>query len=586
MVLKRLSQAEADGDRIYAVLLATGTNQDGRTVGLARPSADAQAALLQEVYRQARIIPAKVQYVEAHGTGTLAGDPIECEALGRVLGQQRAHPLQIGSVKTNIGHLHAAAGIAGLIKTALSIQHRQLPPSLNFERPNPEIELDRLGLSVHTSLTPWPGKGPALAGVNSFGFGGTNAHVVVGEYHAVKSKPLAKKSSRPPFVLPLSAQCEGALKQLATKYAERIRGCDDAELIDICYSATRRGQLPVRATVIGNTVDELQQRLHNLDTVKPPHGVAFGRVSEPAPRLVFVCCGNGPQWWGMGRELLEHNAIFRQSIEDCDQALCHFTSTSLLQELLRDEADSKMDQTDMAQPAMFALQVGLISVWRSWGIHASATVGHSVGEIAAAWASGILSLDDAMRVVFHRSRLQARMAGTGRMAAVELTVDEAERAITPYKGRLCLAAQNGSTSVTISGDAAPLAELIQSLQMRHVAGKDLGLDYAFHSPAMDPLQNEFMSSLKGINPKPAHCDFVSTLSGQAIDGRKLGAEYWWNQLRQPVRFAPAMASLIATGFNLFVEIGPHPVLGPYILESLGETDSEGQVLPSLASKSE
>ncbi|MEO2032348.1 MAG: beta-ketoacyl synthase N-terminal-like domain-containing protein, partial [Planctomycetaceae bacterium] len=249
VVLKRLSQAEADGDRIYAVLLATGTNQDGRTLGLSRPSADAQSALLREVYGKAGVMPANVHYVEAHGTGTPAGDPIECEALGRVLGQQRAQALQIGSVKTNIGHLHAAAGIAGLIKTALSIQHRQLPPSLNFELPNPEIPLDRLGLSVHTSLTPWPSKGPALAGVNSFGFGGTNAHVVVGEYRAVKSEALTKKPFRPPFVLPLSAQCEGALKQLATRYAKRIRGCDDAALTDICYSAARRGQLPVRAAV-------------------------------------------------------------------------------------------------------------------------------------------------------------------------------------------------------------------------------------------------------------------------------------------------------------------------------------------------
>ncbi|MEO2036142.1 MAG: acyltransferase domain-containing protein, partial [Planctomycetaceae bacterium] len=304
-------------------------------------------------------------------------------------------------------------------------------------------------------------------------------------------------------------------------------------------------------------------------------------MSEPAQRLVFVCCGNGPQWWGMGRGLLEHSAVFRQSVEECDQSLRRFTSTSLLHELLRDEANSRMDQTDVAQPALFALQVGLIAVWRSWGINADATVGHSVGEIAAAWASGILSLDDAMRVVFHRSRLQARTAGTGRMAAVELTVDEAERSIAPYNGRLCLAAQNGSNSVTISGDTSPLAELIQSLQTRHVACKDLGLDYAFHSRTMDPLQDEFMSSLEGISPKSAHCNFVSTLSGEAIDGRELGAEYWWKQMRQPVRFAPAMASLTAAGCNLFVEIGPHPVLGPYVSECLGETDSEGQVLPSL-----
>jgi acyl transferase domain-containing protein/NADPH:quinone reductase-like Zn-dependent oxidoreductase/SAM-dependent methyltransferase/acyl carrier protein len=585
VVLKPLARAVADGDPIYALIAATGVNQDGHTPGISVPSAAAQEALLRDVCRRAGVSPERVQYVEAHGTGTPVGDPIECHALGNALGADRPPPtyLRIGSVKTNIGHTESAAGIFGLMKLALAIHYRELPASLHFERPNPKIDFEALRLRVQQQTEPWPDGDEAIGGVASFGFGGTNAHVLVKSYPARPPSGTVEDCPSVVHLLPISARSRAAMTDLAKKYRHLLGGDQPLNLHDLCYSASvRRNHHDHRLALVGDSHKQFVELLDAFLAEERRPAIAVGhRPPGRKPRVAFVFSGNGPQWWGMARQLLDREPIFHQTVEDCDRALAPLAGWSLLRELLANEATSRMSRTDVAQPALFAVQLGLAAMWRSWGIEPEVVVGHSVGEVAAACVAGILRFDDAVRVIYERSRTQELTAGKGRMAAVTLAPEEIERHLAGREGRVSVAAVNAPNAVTLTGDPDCLEEVISGLERQNIFCRRLRLNYAFHSHHMDPVRQDLLDSLAGIAPQPAQVRFLSTVTGADLKGPECGPVYWWDNVRRPVLFRPGLKRLVRDGLDFFLEIGPHPVLTGYVSDCAQAAGKTVSVAPSL-----
>jgi acyl transferase domain-containing protein/acyl carrier protein len=588
VVLKPLSQALADGDPIYAVIRGSAVNQDGRSNGLMAPNPLAQEAVLREAYRQAAVSPGKVQYVEAHGTGTLLGDPIEAKALGAVLGVERppGRACALGSVKTNLGHLEAAAGIAGLIKVALALRHREIPPSLHFEKPNPHIPFDELPLRVQTTLGPWPVEsGPALAGVSSFGFGGTNAHLVLeAASPAVIGMPDPERKIGT-HLLPLSARSPEALQALARAWQNFLATPEfAASLTDVCYTASvRLSHHDYRLAVTGNSPTQLIESLEAFLRGEARPGLSSGRkLSARQRKLVFVFPGQGSQWFGMGRRLLEQEAVFREVIERCDRAMRPYGDWSLLAELtVTDAARSRLNEVDIIQPALFAIEIALAALWRSWGIEPQAVVGHSLGEVAAAYVAGALSLDDAVRVICHRSRLFKRTIGQGAMAAVELSIEEARRVLVGFEDRVSIAVSNGPTSTVLSGDPAALAAMLDSLQRRDIFCRMVKVDFASHSPQMEPLRADLLQALEGLQPRAESLPIYSTVTGQIIHGLEFDTLYWARNMREPVLFSTAVQRLVEDGHDIFLEISPHPILLSAMQQGFYHFGQGGAVFPSL-----
>jgi len=595
VVLKPLSRALADRDPIYAVIRGSAVNQDGRSNGLMAPNPQAQEAVLREAYRWAAVSPGDVQYVEAHGTGTLLGDPIEAKALGAVLALDRPlkRPCLLGSVKTNLGHLEAAAGIAGLIKVALALQHREIPPSLHFEEPNPHIPFDQLPLRVNTTLCPWPALPDTalLAGVSSFGFGGTNAHVVVqgaptldSEMHAAQREN-ANRDATCTYLLPLSARSAPALESLARSYHDFLI---DPELTappyDICYTAgARRSHHEYRLAATGNSAAQLADGLETFIRAEVCPELSSGRkLSDRRRKLVFVFPGQGSQWFGMGRTLLQQEAAFREAVERCDRAMRPHGDWSLLAELTStDAADSRLNEVDVLQPALFAIQVALAALWRSWGIEPHAVVGHSMGEVAAAHVAGALSLEDAARVICCRSRLVKPTIGRGAMAAVELSIDDARRALAGYEDRVSIAVSNGPTSTVLSGDPAALETIVSRMQHQAIFCQMIKVDFAAHSPQMEPIRADLERALEGLQPRPASVPIYSTVTGQVADGLSFDPLYWSRNLREPVLFSTAVQQLLKDGHDIFLEVSPHPILLSSIQQGFRHAGIEGAVIASL-----
>ncbi|MBV2155597.1 non-ribosomal peptide synthetase/type I polyketide synthase [Kitasatospora sp. SUK 42] len=567
VVLKRLSDALRDGDPVHAVILGSGVNQDGRTNGITVPSADAQVTLIERVCAEAGVAPGSLQYVEAHGTSTPVGDPIEAAALGRVLGVGRrsGDRCYVGSVKTNIGHTEAAAGVAGLIKTVLALKHRRIPPHLNLERPNPAIDLDALPFVIPTTPVDWPEhQGPARAGVNSFGFGGTNAHVLLEEPPAPAPAAPAPRPTR--SILPLSARDAAGLPELAAAIRRELAA--GTALADLGHTlAHRRQHLPERLAVVYSGERDLGEALAAHERGEAHPQVVQGHARERQQRrLAWVFTGMGPQWWGMGRGLYESEPVYREAVRAVDREIREQAGWSLLDELGHDEADSRMAETWLAQPANFALQVGLSALWRSHGLRPDAVVGHSTGEVAAFHEAGVYDLADAVRVVLARSGLQQRLAGTGAMLAVGLPEAEAERRIRPYRTRLSLAAVNSPSAVTLAGDTGALRELAGELQQQGVFARFLDVEVPYHSVRMDPIKDELIASLAGIKPRDAQLPLYLTAQEGLAQGPELDGEYWWRNVRRPVRFRAAVERMAEDGHRLFLELGPHPVLGHAIRE--------------------
>ena len=579
VVLKRLREALADGDPICAVIRGSAVHQDGRTNGLMAPSRESQEAVLRDACRDAAVAPQHLQYVEAHGTGTLLGDSIEAHALGAVVGAQRLNgPCGVGSVKSNLGHLEAAAGIAGLIKVALALRERAVPPSLHFNTPNPHIPFRDLGLCVQHTLTPWPAhEGPALAGVSSFGFGGTNVHVILEEAPPVETAVL-NTPPRVADVLPLSARTPEALTALARAYRDLLSTApSDGEAFfhDVCATSRRRNHLDHRVAVVGRSREELIDGLEQLLSGATRSGTATGGGG----RLAFVFSGQGSQWLGMGAELLGEEPVFRETLEQCERALRASVDWSLLEQLGADARASRLAEIDVVQPTLFAIQVGLAALWRSWGITPDAVVGHSMGEVAAAHVSGALTLEDAARVICARSRLLRRLSGQGGMAVVGLSAHDTGCVLADYPGRLSIAASNSPTSTVVAGELDALADLAARLATAGTFYSPINVDVASHSPQTVPLGPELQGLLASLQPRRATVPFVSTVTGAPVSGH-LDAEYWARNITEPVNFTAAMQALARTGHTTFVEISPHPVLLGSIQQGVAALGAACAGLPS------
>ncbi|MBB5035203.1 type I polyketide synthase [Prosthecobacter vanneervenii] len=589
--LKPLSAALANGDSIYAVIRSTAVNQDGRTSGMTVPSRGSQQALVEEACRLAGISPHQIQYAEAHGTGTAVGDLIEGSALGTILGVGRkaGDDCLVGSVKTNIGHLEAGSGIAGLIKVALCLKHGIVPPNLHFKNPNPSLNFERLRIKVPTEITPLKRDADhrLLACINSFGFGGTNAHAVLEAAPQEASLPPAAAvhddSDQPELLLPLSARgTETALQSVVIAFQNYLCVEDDSvSLKAICAAAARRRtHHEFRLAAVGRTRDEISAALTSYLAGEAAPGLHVGQPVKNA-RLVFVFSGQGPQWWAMGRELMAQEPVFRQTIQTIHDELLRLGGCSLIDELNRDEKTTRLNETHIAQTGLFALQVGLAELWKSWGVHPHAVVGHSMGEVAAAYACGALDLLEAVRVIHHRGRCMEKTPLRGKMIAAALTQAEAEAMIAPYGDRAALAAVNGPSMVSISGDADAVDEIFRALEQRALFVRYVPVNYAFHSAHMEPVREELAESLAGLNPKAGNIRLFSTVTGRQAEGTDYDAAYWWRNVRQSVLFAPAIDSAIAAGYTHFLEISPHPVLSNSMTECLTGAGLSGMVLPSL-----
>ncbi|ADG96805.1 Mycocerosate synthase [Segniliparus rotundus DSM 44985] len=581
VVLKGLEQALRDGDRVYAVIRASGVNQDGRTPSLPVPNPVSQQRLAERVLKEAGIDPALVGYVEAHGTGTNVGDPLELTALGNAYGRVpgRDDPLLIGSVKNNFGHTEAAAGVAGLIKAALTVQRRIVAPQVWLEKLNPQIPFEELRLRVPMAAEKYPDlRAPAFVAVNSFGYGGTNAHVLVEEPPA----PRATGAVDGVRVFPLSARSEASLRGIARSYAQLLESDRSDEKAQRLKTAAtgRRAHHFLRKGIVYRDADHLFEQLNayaDNDNVAPGRVLVEG-ISEP----VFVFSGMGPQWWAMGRGLLERPGVFRDTAEEVDAAFRAVSGWSVLEELLRPEGDSTISRTDVAQPANFLVQAALAKHVEQFGAKPVCVVGHSVGEVASAYVSGALSLHDAATVAFHRSRLQAKTAGTGGMLAVGLGSDDARRRAERFADKVCVAAINSSAATTLAGDFDALREIHAELVEEGIFARTLRVEVPYHSHLMEPILDELATALRGLVPRPAAIPVYSTVTGAQIDGEAFAdPAYWQKNVREPVLFAQAIDTLIEERHRAFLEIGPHPVLAGNIRESFVRHSVSGAAIPTL-----
>ncbi|WP_170119449.1 type I polyketide synthase [Tumebacillus permanentifrigoris] len=569
VVLKRLEDAQADGDHIQGIILGSGVNQDGRTVGITVPSQQAQETLIRETLRKSGVSPSRVQYVEAHGTGTPIGDPIEARAIGQVYGQGRPvdQPLLIGSCKTNIGHTEAAAGIAGLMKAVLCLQHKQIPPHLHFQTPNPDIPFAELNLRVVTELEPWPAHvGPAVAAVNSFGYGGTNAHLILCEPSRVVARGADAAPSMParPFVLPFSGRHAEALSHLEAEYRRHLT--DFSSLQDLCWSAGVRRE------------HHDHRRAWVVDTQQSPRVFSGKKPAGVAPKLVFAFSGMGTQWSGMGRQLLEQEPVFREMIVRCDELFTVIGGWSILAEMTADESNSRMEETDVSMVVNFAVQVALDALWRSWGVRPDAVLGHSAGEVAAFYTAGVYTLADALKLLHHRARLLKRLDGRGSMVFAAVPEAVMNGLLNQTESQVCIAAVNSPSSVTLSGAQADLEQLMEQLRARNYFCKQLRVNVPFHSPAMAEIRDELLACVRDLPSQHPVDLLISTVTGEPVYGAPDGT-YWWQNVREPVQFNAAVRKLIRDRHTIFLEIGPHPVLSSSILECL--MDTSGLVVPSL-----
>ncbi|HMD66927.1 MAG TPA: SDR family NAD(P)-dependent oxidoreductase [Stellaceae bacterium] len=579
VILKPLADALADGNAIRAVIVGSGVNSDGRTIGLSLPSEAAQTSLLRSVYTRAGLAPEKLAFFEMHGTGTPAGDPIEAAAVGHSLGQSRSDPLPIGSVKTNIGHLEPASGIAGLLKAALALDRGIVPPTLHCETPNPNIAFDSLNLRLIRSPEPIAAeRGQRYAGVNSFGFGGTNAHVLLAA-SALREEP-PPLSAMPPLVI--SARTEASLRELVRSWSSKLAEIPAERAPDLVRAASRgRDHHSHRLVALGQDPATTATMLANFLEGTPIPAVITG-TGVREDKLAFVFSGNGSQFPGMGRNAFRSNAVFRAAIEDVDRLVGPALGWSLAELVERGVTADALARADIAQPLLFAIQIGIVQALGAIGIRGSGHLGHSVGEIAAAWGAGALSLADAARIVVARSRHQQRTQGTGRMAAVALTDDATRAILAELDSPAEIAALNATRSVTISGPGREIERLQAEARRRGLGFRPLDLDFAFHSREMDPIREDLLASLAGLSSQLPEARLVSTVTGEAVEAETLDAEYWWRNVRDPVRFAEATARLIGEGYRIFLEIGPRAVLKSYLSDGLRSAAVQGRVLASLS----
>jgi acyl transferase domain-containing protein/protein-L-isoaspartate O-methyltransferase len=579
VALKRLSDAVADGDNILAVIRGSAINQDGRSNGLTAPNGPSQESVIKEALANAGVQPFEVSYIETHGTGTSLGDPIEAQALGAVLtrGRPEANKLAIGSVKTNIGHAEAAAGIAGLIKVVLALQHKEIPPHLHLHQRSPFIPWDDIPVSIPTERASWqPVNDRWIAGVSSFGFSGTNAHVIVEA--APQREATAADVERPLHILTLSAKTEAALKELASRFSSHSL----EPLADVCHTANAgRSHFAHRLAVIAGDSTGLREKLNAFIAGQEVDDVISGRMQGTrAPEIAFLFTGQGSQYLNMGRRLYETQPVFRKTLDRCDELLRPHLNQSLISILYSQPDSSLLDQTAYTQPALFAVEYALAELWQSWGVKPSAVMGHSVGEYVAACVAGVFSLEDGLKLIAERGRLMQSLPPDGEMAAVFASAAKVAEAVAPFADKVSIAALNGPDNVTISGERSAVAAVLEKLQASKIKSRRLAVSIASHSPLMAPILDAFEKVAASVAYSPPQIEFVSGVTGRLVSGHEIaGPGYWRRHMREAVQFAACVETLHQRGYKVFLEIGATPNLIGMGKRCL--PDGAGLWLPSL-----
>lgn len=577
MIIKPLDAALRDGDAIHAVIRATGVNSDGRTNGIALPNGAAQKRLLQSIYEDPEVDCKRVAYLEAHGTGTAAGDPIETKSIGEVLGRrgEGERPLLIGSVKSNLGHLETGSGMAGIAKAITVLREHEVPANIQLNNLNPAIDFEGLGIRVAREKEPLPEvSGAPLVGVNSFGFGGTNAHVLLEDAGAAKEDVAAfdTGASSELYPLLLSAKSMESLRALAGAYAKRLSDAD-ANTFNrtAAAAATQRERLSnalfMKVGSVSASVDALNIFSTNgqLPACTEAGAWAVEHVASVvrAGKTAFVYSGNGSQWAGMGAALYAGEPSFKRVVDEIDETFFPLSGWKIGETFQKNDGDVAVDRTEVAQPLIFAVQVGVTALLADAGIKPDAVTGHSVGEVAAAWAAGCLTLADATKVIYERSALQGRMLGSGTMAAAKLPEEKLKALLADYPG-VEIAGLNAADNYTLSGDEASIDALRPLVKGAGGLFKKLALPYAFHSSRMGPLEDEIVRTLSDIVPQSPKIGFYSTVEGARTQGAATDAAYWWRNIRQPVQFERAVSALLGDGATKFIEVGPHAILLGYV----------------------
>jgi acyl transferase domain-containing protein/NADPH:quinone reductase-like Zn-dependent oxidoreductase/acyl carrier protein len=584
-LLGRLDAARAAGDPVRGVVVGAAINSDGRAGTLSVPNGARQADLMRAVYDRAGVAPDDVAFVEAHGTGTAVGDPIEAGAIGAVLGRGRAAPLPVGSAKSNVGHLEPASGLVGLLKAQMALERGSFPATLHLKDPNPAIDFAGLNIAPCAEPSPIPARDrPWVAGVNSFGFGGANAHVAIRQPTAAEAAPAAPSPPRPDAPLILSAASEDALRALAARWVDRLDGADDAEAAALAAAAAhRRARLPRRLVVA--EADAAGRRAALTAWLE---GRAEGRWVDgaasagPAAPVAFVFSGNGSQFAGMGRAAYAGDAVFRAGFDATAEAVAREGGVDLRDELMRPDLAERLAQAPVAQPLLFALQTAVVDALAARGVRPRAVAGHSVGEVGAAWASGALTRRQAARLCVRRARRQAPLYGQGAMAAILTSADEA-RALAERAGieGVDIAADNSPRGATVTGPAAAIEALAAAAREARVALRRLKVDYPFHGPLMERIRDALREELADLRPGPSALPFVSTTEGRETPGEALDGEYWWRNARQAVLFRQAVGALSRLGCAAFVEIGPQPTLLNYVADTLSPTGAAFVTVPTM-----
>ena len=563
VALKTLQQAQEDGDRILAVILGSAVNQDGASSSLTAPNGPSQESLLRHALANAGVLPDQVSYVEAHGTGTALGDPIELQALGAVYGASRleGQPLLVGSLKTNIGHLEAAAGVAGLIKTVLAFEHRQIPAHLHLERPTSHVRWDALRLTVPQRLTNWETNETArIAAVSSFGFSGTNAHVVVAEASPVDIA--RSETGWPVQLLTVSAKSEAALKVLVEQYGKSLEQHPTPDLRDFCFTANiGRSHFSHRACFLASDAEQMKQQLAAFETSARP-------ASTGDTRTCFLFTGQGSQYAGMGRELYASSPVFREALERCAAAWKEETGGSLMAVLYPEEGeaggmsgDSRMKQARYAQPALFAFEYALAELWRSWGVEPGVLLGHSLGEYVAAVVAGVFSVEDGLRLVCARARLMDRLTLPGAMRSINASAERVRREIAGLEAEVAIAVVNGPESVVLSGVSETVARTAGKLEAEGIRTRPLEVTHAFHSPLLEPVLDEFEEGARQVKYHAPQIRMISNLTGKTARAEEIATpRYWREHMRQTVQFYDGLQAALETGCQTFLEIGPQPHL--------------------------
>jgi acyl transferase domain-containing protein/NAD(P)-dependent dehydrogenase (short-subunit alcohol dehydrogenase family)/acyl carrier protein/ubiquinone/menaquinone biosynthesis C-methylase UbiE len=571
VILKRLTDAIKDNDSILAVVRGTAVNQDGPSGGLTVPNGPSQEAVIHQALNNGNLSPEDISYIEAHGTGTSLGDPIEIGALGEVFGKNHGeeNPLIIGSAKTNIGHLEAAAGIAGLMKLVLQLQHQKIAPHLHFTTPNPYINWSDLPVVIPTKLIPWEVTGkPRIGGVSSFGFSGTNSHVIIEEYPQPRKQD---NIENPENILTLSAKTEDALKELVNHYHDWLLTNSQVNIGDICYTSNvGRSHFQYRLGVVASDHQELINHLENIDNLN----IGYSRKT---PKISYLCSGQGSQYIGMGNQLYEKEPVFKQNLDKCNEILKEYIDVDIIEIIQRE--NNLLDQTAYTQPALFVIEYSLSKTWDHYGIKPEIILGHSIGEYVAACIAGIFTLEDGLKLISHRGRLMQMLPKVGKMVALETTAEKIQPLIKKYPQEIAIAAYNGVNSMVISGQITIVDKIVNELEKEKIKTKQLQVSHAFHSPLMEPILEEYSQIAKQVSYHSPKIPIVSNITGELADNSITTAEYWVNHITAPVKFAQSIQTLQRLGYYTHLEIGPKPIL--LGMASQIENNPENSWLPSM-----